>query len=50
MASVVVNGVDTYSYQYYFNRKGKPLSNDFIVYEKNRRSHFLAWSYYYQLE
>ncbi|KAK8803122.1 hypothetical protein WA588_002278, partial [Blastocystis sp. NMH] len=37
----------TFYYQYYFNRKGQPLSNDFIVYESNRRDSSLAWSYYY---
>ena len=35
--------------QYYVNRKGVPLSNDFIVYEKSRgREKTLMWSYYYQ--
>lgn len=39
---------DTFYYQYYFNRNGKPLSSDFITYERTRRDNVLAWSYYYQ--
>ena len=36
-------------YQYYFNRKGIPLSNDYILYEKVfGQGNSMMWSYYYQ--
>ena len=36
-------------YQYYFNRKGIPLSNDYILYEKEfGQGNSMMWSYYYQ--
>ena len=39
----------TLYYQYYINRKGLPLSSDFIVYQRNYgRNKPLMWSYYYQ--
>ena len=41
--------VGTVYYQYYFNRKGTPLSDDFIVHEYTYGEEmYLAWSYYYQ--
>ena len=41
--------IGTVNYQYYFNRKGTPLSNDYIVYEyPSGNEKYLAWSYYYQ--
>ena len=44
-----IQRVDTYYSQYYFNRKGEPLSNDHIIYVKSYDGHrVLAWSYYYQ--
>ena len=39
----------TLYYQYYINRKGLPLSSDFIVYQSRYgRENSLMWSYYYQ--
>ncbi|KAK8801894.1 hypothetical protein WA588_006178 [Blastocystis sp. NMH] len=38
----------TLYYQYYINRKGLPLSSDFIVYQRNYGMNKpLMWSYYY---
>ena len=38
-------------YQYYFNRRGIPLSNDYIAYERTfGEEDNLMWSYYYQWE
>ena len=40
--------LDTFSYQLYMNRKGVPLSNDFIIYKDDPKDGALALSYYYQ--
>ena len=41
--------VDTFYYQSYFNSKGKPLSNDYIAYEKSSNAdRVLTFSFYYQ--